>query len=316
MRRSCGYAFAIFCGVSVGTAHADDDGDRDSSVRHRNANTLWSDIAVTSRRHVAEEVVVLPDGVDVGGRMRLLIADGGIGPGPIKLTDVALFDATVQWSIASRVELDAAISMLAKQPSTIDERVAQGASLGATVALTKRTAIAASGTLHPLLGLRGVALENGLAVGHRHRLNEIVTFALGGGARSTWLRETEGERALIVEVTGHAAVFAREPAAIWGAWLGVGYSVPLVTRGQDPMSGMSIDPQPRLDLNIGSAVQVADHWDLAAELSVVDRGDLANPATRLPILDGGFDQVQVVVGVSRRLASKKVTTWAQRTRGM
>ena len=37
------------------------------------------------------------------------------------------------------------------------------------------------------------------------------------------------------------------------------------------------------------------------ELSIIDRGDAARPATRLPVLDGGFDQIQLSVGISRRI---------------
>ena len=33
----------------------------------------------------------------------------------------------------------------------------------------------------------------------------------------------------------------------------------------------------------------------------IDRGDAANPATRLPILDGGFDQKQIMFGVTRHI---------------
>ena len=38
---------------------------------------------------------------------------------------------------------------------------------------------------------------------------------------------------------------------------------------------------------------------------MIDRGDLANPATRLPILDGGFDQKQIVFGVVRHIEGKQ-----------
>jgi len=40
-----------------------------------------------------------------------------------------------------------------------------------------------------------------------------------------------------------------------------------------------------------------DVWLRAA---VVDRGDLAVPASVLPILDGGFDQQQLTLGVTYR----------------
>jgi hypothetical protein len=38
---------------------------------------------------------VLPSGLDVGARLRAVIADGGLGPGTLKLTDLALFDLGV-----------------------------------------------------------------------------------------------------------------------------------------------------------------------------------------------------------------------------
>jgi hypothetical protein len=33
---------------------------------------------------------------------------------------------------------------------------------------------------------------------------------------------------------------------------------------------------------------------------VIDRGEMASPDTTLPILAGGYDQTQVMVGVTRR----------------
>jgi hypothetical protein len=96
-------------------------------------------------------------------------------------------------------------------------------------------------------------------------------------------------------------VLVRIPNGVWGGWMGAGYAVPVYHRGHDPISGMPLDPQPRLDLDIGNAVQPADQWDLAVDLSIIDRGDLAMAATRLPILDGGFDQIQLMVGISRRI---------------
>jgi hypothetical protein len=69
------------------------------------------------------------------------------------------------------------------------------------------------------------------------------------------------------------------------------------------MTGVAIDPQPRLDFKIGTAISL-NRWDLYVELAVVDRGDLANPATRLPVLDGGFDQRQVIFGVTRHIDTR------------
>lgn len=95
--------------------------------------------------------------------------------------------------------------------------------------------------------------------------------------------------------------------------MGIGYALPAFHRGHDPVSGADLDPQPRLDLNLGNAVQLSDHWDLSIELTIIDRGDRAIPATHLPILDGGFDQIQLSVGVSRRI---ELSARSQRSHGL
>ncbi|HEY5948757.1 MAG TPA: hypothetical protein VIV40_24870 [Kofleriaceae bacterium] len=276
--------------------------------------SLTLDVAAGSYRGTAEEFFVLPSGMDVGARLRTVMADGGLGPGKLKLTDVALFDLAAQWAIAKHYELDGSLTVLPKQPSSTSEPIFQGGSLALRRDVATRTAVALAGSGAPLLGVNGIALGGSLSVEHKHRLNEIVTFALAGGATSTYLRPTGmTDHPLIVEAAGHASVLARVPNGVWGGWFGVGYAVPAYHRGLDPVSGMALDPQPRLDLNLGNAVQLADRWDLSVDLSIIDRGDLANPATRLPILDGGFDQIQLMVGVSRRL---DLSSHSDRRRGI
>ena len=263
-------------------------------------------------RGTAEEFLVLPDGAEVGGRLRVITADGGLGTGALNLTDLALFDVNAELAIARHYELDATISMLPKQPSETREALLQGGSLALRRDLVERTALAISGSAGPLLGMNGLAYGGAAFVTHKHRLNEIVTFALAAGATSTFIRPTTAiDHPYLVEGAGHAAVLVRIPNNVWGAWMGVSYALPAFHRGHDPASGMLLDPQPRLDLDIGNAVQLADDWDLAIDLSIIDRGDLTSPATRLPILDGGFDQIQIMVGVSRRLQSH-----SQRSRGI
>ena len=73
---------------------------------------------------------------------------------------------------------------------------------------------------------------------------------------------------------------------------------------------MAIDPQPRLDFHAGTVLSIVKEWDLFADFAVIDRGDVANPATRLPILDGGFDQKQIVFGVIRHIDGPKLPTYS------
>ena len=256
-------------------------------------------------RGTAEEFLVLPEGADVGGRLRTITADDGLGPGPIKLTDLALFEVDAAWAVARHYELDGSASVLAKQPSTTSEPIFQGGSLALRRDLVTRTAVAVSGSAAPLVGMNGLALGGAALVTHKHRLNDLVTFALAGGGNVTFIRATSApDRPYLVEAAGHAAVLVHV-MRIWGGWAGVGYALPVVHGGRDPVGGMPLDPQPRLDLDLGTAVQLADDWDLSVTLAIVDRGDLGAPATRLPILDGGFDQIQFTVAVSRRLTLGK-----------
>jgi len=259
-----------------------------------------------SARGVAEEFLVLPEGGELGGRLRTITADGGLGTGKLALTDLALLDLNAEWAIAHHYELDAALSVLPKQPSETHEHIFQGGSLTLRRDLWERTALALSGSAAPLLGLRGFEYGGALFLTHKKRLNEIVSFSMAGGASTTVIdAKTAMDTEVLLESAVHAAVLVRVPNGVWGGWLGAGYALPAFHHGHDPVSGMTADPQPRLGVDLGNAVQLADDWDLTIDLAILDRGDLANAATRLPILDGGFDQVQIMVGISRRIHPKK-----------
>jgi hypothetical protein len=65
------------------------------------------------------------------------------------------------------------------------------------------------------------------------------------------------------------------------------------------------DPQTRLNFHVGMVYALIDNWDLYLEIAVIDRGDLIDVRTTLPILDGGFDQQQVIFGVVRRFGVKQ-----------
>jgi hypothetical protein len=274
------------------------------ATRFSSAEVMATGGYAGNMRGVAEDFLVLPDGLDVGGKLRTVTAKASPGMPELALTDLAFFDLDGQWAVARHYELDATATFLPKQPSTSHEHVFQGGSLALRRDLATRTAIALAASASPLAGIHGEAFGGSLFVTRKHRLNELVSFALAAGANETILRPTGMAVASLGEIAGHASVLVRVPNGVWGGWLGAGYAVPVYHRGLDPISGATLAPQPRLDLELGNTVQLADDWDLSATLSIIDRGDLASPATRLPILDGGFDQVQLVIGVSRRFKTE------------
>jgi hypothetical protein len=307
MTRFLGFAFGSLLALTPRLAHADDPPTTttppDVAPDMVKSTSMGEVVQIqgADSRSTAEEFLVLPDGADVGGRLRTVTADDGLGVGRLKLTDVALLDLNAEWAFARHFELDAVGSVLAKQPSATDEHVLQGGSLSVRRDLVHATAVALTGSVSPLVNLHGEAFGASLFVQHKHRLNEIVTFQLGAGADSTFIRPAMAEQApYLVEAVGHAAVLVRVEN-VWGGWIDIGYAVPLSHGGIDPVSAMPLDPQPRLDITLGTAVQLAKEWDLSFALSVIDRGDASNPATQLPILDGGFDQLQLTIGISRRI---------------
>jgi hypothetical protein len=50
---------------------------------------------------------------------------------------------------------------------------------------------------------------------------------------------------------------------------------------------------------------VSRSLDLFLELSILDRGDLDDATTTLPILGGGFDQNRIVFGFNRRFGARR-----------
>lgn len=289
-------AAVLFAGV----AYADTPPETGTAVNQGETITVASSSAMA----VAEDYLVLPDGAEVAGSLRTITADGGLGSGRIGLTDVALFDAHLVWAIARRYELDATASVLAKQPSATSEDILQGGSLTLRRAFNASVALAVSGGASPLIDLRGLAYDGSLFASYKKRLSRYCAFMLAAGGDTTVVHATNAvDTAAVVEGAAHADVLVRADD-VWGGWLGAGYAIPAYHHGHDPVSEMPLDPQPRLDVDFGTSVQLNDDWYLSADLTIMDRGDLANPATRLPVLDGGFDQIQIMVEITRRIRGR------------
>jgi hypothetical protein len=123
-----------------------------------------------------------------------------------------------------------------------------------------------------------------------------MSFDLRAGIDAIDLTAVESS-AYLGEVAVGAAAHFRDPTGHVGAWVGIGYALPVLSGGTDPTNGMVVNPQPRLDLHAGIVLAPVFEWDVYLDGAVIGRGDTADPATQLPILDGGFSQRQVTIGV-------------------
>jgi hypothetical protein len=232
------------------------------------------------------------DGYEVGGDLRFLTAPSFIGGG-LAFTDVTLLTLRGRAGIGKRVDVALSADLLPKQPSTTDELVFQSAGFGLNLQPSLRLPVA----LH-LNGTGGVLLDNAGYWGEarvgatgRKRIHEILRFEGSLNVLATQLRPDEGERAWLAEAGLAGSVLVHDPEGWTGGWLGFRYSLPVTHADM-------IDPQPRMDVEIGAILSFVKHWDVYFKFAVIDRGDAEQMATQLPILDGGFDQRQAIFGVT------------------
>ena len=239
--------------------------------------------------------------LELGASLRFLTAPEspfGDEDEELRFTDVGLFRAGARWSFARRFELAGGLDLLAKQPSVLDEPVLQGGDLGLRFGLAEDWALWARGAGGPLLSDLGGWGEVAAGVQARTSLHETIRAqaSLGGAATRLFMGEDSG-RPWFTEVAGHGELLMRTPRGEMAGWLGVDYRVPVV-HGD---GNLEIDPQVRLSFHTGLMLGYVGNWDLFTMLTFVDRGDLEDPATIVPVLDGGFDQTQIIFGAARHI---------------
>lgn len=260
-----------------------------------------------SPRSYAKDWLVNPDReLEVGGTLRFLTAPespivppGTMGDdGELRFTDVGLFRPAFRLSFAKRLELSGGVDLLVKRPSYAGEPVFYGGDLGLRVGLAEAWALFVRGAAGPMLAGLGAWAEASAGLQARASIDETIRLqgALGGAV--TPLFQAEGPAPWFAEVVTHGEVVFRTPRGEVAGWLGADYRVPVAR--VDPAGGIDIDPAVRLGFQLGGTLSYVKSWDLFAVLAVIDRGDAQNPPTTLPILDGGFDQTQLVFGVAHR----------------
>lgn len=237
--------------------------------------------------------LILPSGhLELGGELSLVTCDEcPLLEDSAKLTDIALFRALLRHSLGERLELVVGTSLLAKQPEAFDASVWQGSSVGLRVAFAKVFASEAVGAVGPLLGREGTYEQLGTGLRTKLKVDSTLRFELALGGLFTSLGHDDDQGLeWLEELTGHVEAQFGERGG--GGWIGIGYALPVA-------HAELLEPGPRLDLDVGGVVTF-DDWDLYAIYAIVDRGDVSRPESTLPIIDGGFDQHQVTLGVRHR----------------
>lgn len=251
-----------------------------------------------------QRTFVLPSGhVEVRGELAFVTSDALVTPEPLRFGDMALFRPSARRSFGDQLELSLSTTLLAKQPSTGRDWLWQGASLAALFEPWAGYAFALDLGGGPQLQGDGAVWTAAPSLAAKWALDRESRVLLSLANRFTTL-EGAGQlrpRAWLDELALGAEAQLGDRHG--GGWIGVDYAVPLAHGGQlrAATSSVAIDPSVRLDFQVGGVLRVGnDDWDLFAYYAWIDRGERSRPETLLPVLDGGFDQRQLVVGVSHR----------------
>jgi hypothetical protein len=260
------------------------------------------EIMIASPRSMANDWIIPERGWQLGSALSYETSAGGDTPAlaqhGLAFTDVVLLRLTARAVVGKRMEIYGGADLLPKQPSFTNELVFQGAHAGALIALPHHLAVDVRGDESALLERAGLAAGGHFGIVGRRIEHEILAYEGEIAASWTGLRFDDAPHAWLAEVTASGSIVFRAPEGAAAAWVGFGFAFPLAHEGMLPGIG-ELDPQVRSDVRIGAVVSLVKKWDVYAEYAVLDRGDNQAPRTMLPILDGGFDQQQLTVGIVR-----------------
>jgi len=260
---------------------------------------------VDMRRQGSEEIVSNRREIEASSEMVFVTTRGPMAGVPqLYFTDLGLWRVHAAVTPVSGLRLTATGTFLPKQPATLDEPFWQTAALGARLGLTNWLAAGLDGEFGKLMADLGYHGSAALTAQARVRMNRYTMWEARLGAIGTRLWPTQSNDTSIWFVETAAA---GEFQLCWNAcsdhngatWLGIDVGVPVYHHPGDAtaMDPIPIDPRTRLGLTVGSFFAVNETWDFYGTLSWIDRGDPDVPSTQLPIIDGGFDQVQLAFGL-------------------
>jgi hypothetical protein len=247
------------------------------------------------------QIIVPAGAIELGGEMAFVTSDPFLTATPLNLTDLALFRVHSRIGAAEWLELELTNSLLAKQPAELSESIWQSTSVGARVPFEKNFAAGLSGAVGRLLHGDGYYWRAEPELVFKTKADRYLRFELDIDSRFTDIeyRPSTSKNFWVWDAGGGGEM--DHQAALWTR---IDYHIPVASnpgRGRpDPTRGF-LDPQVRVDLEIGVVLNFAESgWDVYAAYTIVDSGELARPETTLPILDGGFDQRQLSIGVEHR----------------
>lgn len=239
---------------------------------------------------------------EVGGSLNFVTADESPLQGQeLRFTDVVLLRTHFAFDIGERLQLFAGADVLPKQPSDTTELVWQGALLGARYRFSDVFGAWARGHVRPMLDRSGIAMGGSAAVDSTVEIEDWLRWvsALGMDYLALTAEDDGTPPPSVLEVLARTGLTVTDDRH-FSVWLTFTYDYPVWSRSEaaaDPtIAAPASDSQPRMNVDLGGSVLVTDTFGLFAQASILDRGDVDDPGTTLPVLNGGFDQAQLIFG--------------------
>jgi hypothetical protein len=274
-------------------------------AQHESAPAMAESVSVTgsggSARSMANDWLIPQRGYQLGAALTYVTSDAGFGDRGLKFSDVAFLRLDARVAVKGKVEIFGGLDLLPKQPTFTDEQIFEGAHVGARIPIKKW--LAADVRLDEGSLMNGAGLYGGARAGlfARKILHDSLVFQGTLGGAWAPMRFDAGNNAWFAEVQASGDIVFRLPEGWAAFWVGFGFAFPVAHKGSIPDVG-GLDPQVRSDLRVGTVYSVVKSWDVFVEYAIIDRGDASAPRTVLPVLDGGFDQRQLTIGIARHFA--------------
>jgi hypothetical protein len=272
-----------------------------SALESEAASTRSLDI----RRQGSDEMVSQRRELEASTELAFVTTHGPMeGVPQLSFTDLALWRLHAAITPLAGLRITASTAFLPKQPATLDEPFWQSAALGARVAIADWAALGADASFGKLMGDLGTHGSAALGFQARTLMDRYFIWEGSVGLIGTrlWPSAPTGTTFWFAEAgaSGQFQLCWNQCDEHHGAtWLGIDLAIPIYHHpgSVDASDPVPIDPRTRLGLTLGSFFNVNKTWDFYATLSWIDRGDPDVPSTQLPIVDGGFDQIQIAFGV-------------------
>ncbi len=237
---------------------------------------------------------------EMGVSLNFITSEPSLGDKSLVFTDLMLLRLHTLVALGT-FELFAGSDILPKQPSYTDELVWQGSLAGVRTTFGSDISAWARGQVGPQLGKNGQWYSGDAAVEHHYALQKMlfVDSSLGWSHTQLVYKDDTANASYTDELFTRVGLSFRDPRkGLFAAWANVDYYLPIV-------HDAGLDPQPRVNMRLGALGAVTRNVDLFIEYSILDRGDLEDPATTLPALGGGFDQNTLILGFMRHFGPKR-----------